>query len=74
MNFEAELLLVIKVDVSVAAVFVERFVVDGAGAAFVFGLLVDQRIGELLAVIAFVFVEPSSAIERCRLGTGKTGC
>ena len=36
MNSEAELFLVIEVDVSVAAVVLELFVIDGTGAACVF--------------------------------------
>ena len=62
MDFEAQLLLVIEVDVSVAAVFLEFFVIDGTISAYVFGFLVDERTCELLSVIALLFVEPSAAI------------
>lgn len=68
MDFEAQLLLVIKVEVSVAAIFLERGMVDRAGFAFVLGLLVDQRARELLSVIALVFVEPSAAIGHFQVG------
>ena len=43
--------LVIDVDVSVAAVFLERFVIDWTCAAFVLARLLDEGTGELLAVI-----------------------
>ncbi len=42
--------------------------VDRTGVTCVFGLLVDQRAGEFLAMIAFVFVEPSSAIGHFQAG------
>lgn len=68
MDFEAELLLVIKVDVSVASVFLEFFVIDGTGPAFVFAWQLDKRTGKFLSMIAFVFVEPSSTIDHFQVG------
>ena len=62
MNFETQLFLVIEVDVSVAAIFLKCFVLDGAGSTCVFGLCIDEGTCELLSVIPLVFVEPSAAI------------
>lgn len=74
MDFETQLFLVIEVDISVAAVFGEFGVIDRTGCTCVFGFLVDQRTGELLSVIALLFVEPSTTIGHFQVGFTDPGC
>ena len=62
------MVLVIEIEVSVAAIFEELGVIDGTGAAFLFVGEFDEGTGKLLAVIAFVLVEPSSAIGHFQIG------
>lgn len=68
MDFEAQVVLVVEIAVSVAAIFLKGCVIGGTVATLLFGFRIDEGTGELLPVRALVFVEPSAAIGHFQVG------